>query len=226
MAEEEDKNPLPPIIDVRSMGDDTDVIYKTYSSTNKESEEERLKRIAEMFLAKPGNQADRREIADEIKKKDKKLSNRMRKKIAKKNKKKKRAEQKQKSITEATERDDHEIHKPFEAFLEIEVADDKRDDQVVHKPFEAFLEIEVADDKRERAKFPSCFGFIMAWFEKRKEKKLLKKVNADSHSLCVSSSDILIEMISSARANEADYITGNGLKEDVLEIENVESISF
>jgi hypothetical protein len=114
------------------------------------------------------------------------------------------AEQKQKAITEASERDDYEVHKPFEAFLEIEVA----------------------DDKRERAKYPSCFGFIMAWFEKRKEKKLLKKVNANSHSLCVSSSDILIEMISSARANGADSLTGNGLKEDVLEIEDVESISF
>jgi hypothetical protein len=90
MAEKEEKNPLPPIIDVRSMGDDTDVIYQNFSSTNKESEEERLKRIAEMFLAKPGNHEDRREIADEIKKKDKKLSNRMKKKIAKKNKKKKR----------------------------------------------------------------------------------------------------------------------------------------
>jgi hypothetical protein len=97
---------------------------------------------------------------------------------------------------------------------------------VVHKPFEAFLEIEVADDKNKSAKYPSCFGFIMAWFEKRKEKKLSKKIDANSHSLCVSSSDILIEMISSARANEADSLTGNGLKEDVLEIEDVESISF
>jgi hypothetical protein len=43
-----------------------------------------------MFLAKPGNQEDRREIADEIKKKEKKLSNRQKKKTAKKNKKKKR----------------------------------------------------------------------------------------------------------------------------------------
>jgi ribosomal protein L22 len=68
----------------------------------------------------------------------------------------------------------------------------------------------------------------MAWFEKRKEKKLLKKIDANSHSLYVSSSDILIKMISSARANGENNIlvTGNGLKEDVLEIEDVESISF
>ncbi|XP_060601989.1 uncharacterized protein LOC132755194 [Ruditapes philippinarum] len=175
MAEKEEKNPLPPIIDVRNMGDDTGVIYQNFSSTKKESEGERLKRIAEMFLAKPGNQEDRRERADEINKKDKKLSNRMRKKIAKKNKKKKRAEKKQKAITEASESDGHEVHKPFEAFLEIEVADDKRDDHVVHKPFEAFLEIEVADDKNKSAKYPSCFGFIMAWFEKRKKKNAFEE---------------------------------------------------
>jgi hypothetical protein len=90
MAEKEDKNPLPPIKDVKSMGDDTDVNYRNFSSTKTESEEDRLKRIAEMFLAKPGNQEDRREIADKIKKRDKNLSNRMRKKMAKKNKKKKK----------------------------------------------------------------------------------------------------------------------------------------
>jgi hypothetical protein len=66
----------------------------------------------------------------------------------------------------------------------------------------------------------------MAWFEKRKEKRLFKKIDEDPHKLCVSSSDILIEIPNAPRANVADILTGNGLKEDVLEIDDVEIISY
>ncbi|XP_060583654.1 nucleolar protein 58-like [Ruditapes philippinarum] len=207
MAEKVEKNSLSSVLDAKNIHlvkVETVVKFRDESNTKNESEKERLERISEIYLAKLGNREDRREKNEELRKKDKMLSKRQQKKTAKKSRKRKKAEKKQRANKEVSQNDDHDVHKPYEAFLEIEVA----------------------DDKKERGKFPSCFGFIMAWFEKRKEKRLLKKIDEDPHKLCVSSSDILIEIPNAPRANVADILTGNGLKEDVLEIDDVEIISY
>ena len=91
MAEKEKKNKLS-----SATGDncnDVNVIKdgmndNCQSGVRKESEQGKLKRIAEMFLAKTGNKEDRREKDEEVKNKDRKMSNRLNKKILKKNKKK------------------------------------------------------------------------------------------------------------------------------------------
>ncbi|XP_060569004.1 uncharacterized protein LOC132727491 [Ruditapes philippinarum] len=207
MVEKVEKNPLSSVLDAKNIHIvkvETAVNIRNESDTKKDSEKERLERISEMYLEILGNREDRREMNEELGKKDKMLSKRQQKKTTKKSRKKKKAEQKQRANKEVSQKDDHDVHKPREAFLEIEVA----------------------DDKKERGKFTSCFGFIMAWFEKRKEKRILKKIDTDPHKLCVSSSDILIEIPNAPRASVADILTGNGLKEDVLEIEDVEIISY
>jgi hypothetical protein len=93
MAEKVEKNPLSSVLDANNIHIvkvETAVNIRDESNTKNESEKERLERISEMYLAKLGNREDRREMAEELRKKDKMLSKRQQKKTAKKSRKKKK----------------------------------------------------------------------------------------------------------------------------------------